>query len=87
MKQLTIRGFDKALQRELEDLAREQNLSLNKAALELMRRGAGLAAESNPPRVVGDSLDHLIGTWSRAQEEEFLESLAPFETIDDSFWT
>lgn len=86
MKQLTIRGFDKALQRELEELARRENLSLNKAALELMRKGAGLDSDSTPPNTVGDSLDDFIGSWSAARENELLEAIAPFEAVDESFW-
>ena len=36
--------------------------------------------------VVGDSLDHLIGTWSSKQARQFLKSIAPLEQIDRSFW-
>ncbi len=31
MKQLTIRGFDEALEKQLRQMAAEENLSLNKA--------------------------------------------------------
>lgn len=30
---------------------------------------------------VGDSLDHLIGTWTEAEEIEFLRALEPFERV------
>ena len=86
MKQLTIRGFDKALQREIETLARRENLSLNKAAVELMRRGAGLATRTTPANVVGDTLDDFIGSWSAEQEREFLDALAPLEAVEESLW-
>ena len=42
MKQLTIRGFDEDLDRAIRQLARRDGISLNRAALKLLRRGAGL---------------------------------------------
>lgn len=86
MKQLTIRGFDKELSRRIRELARRKNLSLNKAALELMRRGAGLLEGATRPDVVGDSLDDFVGTWSEAEERGFLEAISPFESIEETFW-
>lgn len=86
MKQLTVRGFDKDLLRKIQELARRSNLSLNKAALELMRRGAGLQEGVAPPNVVGDSLDAFIGSWSESQERELLEAISPFEMIEEGFW-
>ncbi len=38
MNQLTVRGFDKDLQRCLREFARRQGVSLNRAAVTLMRR-------------------------------------------------
>lgn len=87
MTQLTIRGFDQQLERRLRQLARSEGLSLNKAALLLMRRGAGLDSPKDRPDVVGHALDGFIGVWSRAEEDDFLESIQVFEQIDESFWT
>jgi len=44
MKQLTIRGFDEQLEKQLRGVAESRQISLNRAAILLMRRGAGLAA-------------------------------------------
>ncbi len=86
MKQLTIRGFDKELQRRIEDLARSRNLSLNKAALELLRKGAGLEQGPVPLNVVGNSLDDFIASWSESRERELLEAIKPFDEVDEAFW-
>ena len=43
MKQLTIRGFDEDLERAIRQLARRDGISLNRAALKLLRRGRGPA--------------------------------------------
>lgn len=86
MNQLTIRGFDKDLERKLRQVAREQRLSLNKAALFLLRKGAGLSGPGKTKDVVGESLDHLIGKWSEEEEKEFLRAVEAFEQIDESIW-
>jgi len=87
MKQLSIRGFDKELERRLREVARERDISLNKAAVLLLRRGAGLDQTSWITNVVGDSLDELIGCWTREDEKDFLKSIEVFEQIDETLWS
>ncbi len=87
MTQLTIRGFDEQLEQRLLRLAKNEGLSLNKAALMLMRRGAGLDSPAARLDVIGDGLDEFIGVWSKDEEREFLDSIQIFEQIDESFWT
>ena len=86
MKQLTLRGLDPALERRLRELAGELQISLNRAALLLMRRGAGLIETRRPDREVGGALDSFIGIWSRQQEAELLEAIEPLEQIDPELW-
>ena len=43
MKQLTIRGFDPELEAALRKLAREERISLSRAAIRLLRSAAGVA--------------------------------------------
>ena len=83
--QLTLRGFDKALERRLREEARAGGLSLNRAALRLLRRGAGLD-DGTPARGVGPALDHLIGTWSPADARALKDATAVFERVDKDFW-
>lgn len=86
MNQLTLRGLDPQLETRLRALAREKNISLNKAALLLMRQGAGLCAD-NPANTVGDSLDHLIGSWTDEDTRAFETTQTIFEAIDEDFWS
>jgi hypothetical protein len=85
LKQLTLRGFDKPLERRLRDEARSDGSSLNRAALKLMRRGAGLD-HAAPVRGVGASLDHLIGTWSAEDARVMHEATRVFERVDEDLW-
>ncbi len=86
MSQLTIRGFDKRLDRRIRELARREGLSLNRAVLRLLRRGAGLEDGAPSSQIVGSSLDDLIGTWSDEEAREFNEAVADLETIDEAMW-
>jgi plasmid stability protein len=86
MKQLTIRGFDEALEKQLRKLAAEENLSLNKAVLKLLREATGLAANQPSPNRIGNRLDAFMGVWSEQEEEEFNAAIAAFEQIDEDLW-
>ncbi len=86
MKQLSLRGFDPELEKRIREIATKEGVSLNRATLRLLRKGAGLRQTGMGPEVVGDSLDHLIGKWSLEQAREFLRSIEPLEQIDRSFW-
>ena len=85
MSQLTVRGLDKRLFQAIRDLARRERISLNKAALRLLERGAGLA-QARPDNRIGNSLDHLIGTWSAAEARTFQDSIKSCEQIDEDLW-
>ena len=84
MKQLTVRGLGDELTRAIRRLANRDGTSLNRAAVKLLRRGAGL--EETGSDTVGSSLDHLIGTWSDAEADEIERALRHFERIDRAVW-
>lgn len=86
MNQLSLRGFDKVLARRLHELARREGVSLNKVALLLMRRGAGIGDDAPSEAVIGDALDEFIGSWSAREEKRLLKSIEPFEAVDEDLW-
>lgn len=86
MDQLSLRGFDKELARRIRELARREHISLNRAALLLMRRGAGLVESERSSSAVGDALDRFIGRWSAADEKRLLAGIAACETVDETLW-
>ena len=86
MKQLTIRGLGPELEQRIRSLARREGISLNQAVLRLLKRGAGITSPRESDTVVGSSLDHLIGTWSQAEEGQFLDSIKDVEVVEDSMW-
>src|SRR5258705_11986040 len=66
MNQLSLRGFDKELARRIRELARREHVSLNKAALLLMRRGAGLVESETSSSAVGEVLRRVAGPRAAA---------------------
>ena len=49
VNQLTVRGFDDELSAAMQGLARREGISLNQAALRLLRKGAGLTDSEKIP--------------------------------------
>lgn len=86
MTQLTIRGFDPLLEKQLRKIAKENHWSLNKAALYLMRRGAGIAKNGAITNAIGDGLDRFCGLWNADEADRFDESIKTFERIDSDLW-
>ena len=63
-----------------------RDTSLNKAAVYLMRRGAGLVSAGGEQLTVGDSLSEFRGTWSEEDERAVLDAVADLDRMDDEFW-
>ena len=86
MNQLTVRGFGDDLGESIRHLAQREGISLNQAALKLLRRGAGLPDGQGNEKTIGDSLDDLFGTWSAEEAEEFNSAIEVFDTVDELAW-
>ena len=86
MNQLTVRGFDDELSAAMRRLAKREGISLNQAALRLLRKGAGLTDGTGGADTVGSSLDHLIGSWTKQEADAIDSALEDFETIDEAIW-
>lgn len=84
VKELTIR-VDDQLATAIRTLAESEGLSFNEAATRLLRRGAGIEEPRSQARV-GDTLDHLAGTWSEDEAWDFLESISACDSVDEAFW-
>lgn len=87
MNQLTVRGVDDELNVIMRRLADQEGISLNQAALRLLRKGAGLTDNKGNPNAIGASLDDLFGAWSRDEAESFEAALEVFETVDEAAWS
>ena len=81
MNQLTIRGLDDERNAAIRRLARREGISLNQAALRLLRKGAGLTSGAGGADTIGSSLDHLIGRWTTEEADAMDSALRDFETV------
>lgn len=82
MRQLTLRGFEPELAAAISDLAEAEGISLNQAALRLLRKGVGLDEFGRQRNRIGARLDRFIDTMSDEEEREILEAVAEADRID-----
>ena len=86
MQQLTVRGFEDELSEAIRRFAQREGVSLNQAALRLLREGAGLSTTAGADDTIGSSLDHLIGSWSQEEYLEVVAVLKELDVIDEEAW-
>lgn len=80
MTQLTLRGFDRELEQALRRLAKRERVSLNQAALELMRKGAGLGGGLKGP--IGDALEPFVGSLAADDADAADEAVRDTDRAD-----
>lgn len=84
--QLTLRGLGPELEEVLQREASEEGISLNQAAVRLLKRGAGLSEKRLRRDVIGSTLDKYIGVWSEQDARRFTEATSDLERIDPELW-
>jgi len=84
MAQITIRGLDPAIEREIRKIAKKNGTSLNRVVMDMVYRQTGFNNKDKRP--TGDSLKKLAGGWSKKDASEFLESIKSCEQIDEDMW-
>lgn len=89
MKQTTVRGIDTALARRLREEARRRGLSVNRTVLLLLRQATGLAAplDTTPSGTERfTDLDHLAGTWTERDADEFDRAVEGLRRVEEGMW-
>ena len=84
MNALTVRGLDDDAINRLKAEAKRHGVSVNVLMQRLLRQGLGLDKVARSHR--HPDLDHLAGTWSAADGEQFLTAVEPLERIDEEMW-
>lgn len=80
MSQITLRGMDPELENAVRRLAARQRISLNKAALQLLRKGAGIS-DSKMPRGIGDGLDDWVGSMTSGDARAITEAVEELDRL------
>ena len=84
MSQITIRGIDPAIERQIRERAKKKGISLNRVILDMVYQSAGLKKPDLKP--AAHSLKKLAGGWSEKDALEFADSIKSCEQIDEDMW-
>jgi hypothetical protein len=82
MNQLTLRHIPLELEKRLRQAAKQNDSSLNKTVILLLKKILGIAENSKRKR----DLSALAGTWDSKQAAEFYANTKHFEKIDSADW-
>ncbi|MFN8093174.1 MAG: hypothetical protein U0599_13330 [Vicinamibacteria bacterium] len=82
MNAITVRNLPPAVAKAVEEKARRDKLSLNKAIVRLLEEATGEASR----RTLHHDLDHLAGSWSEEDERRLLEGQKEHRRIDPEMW-
>jgi len=84
MNAITVRNLPPAVAKAVQQKARKEKLSLNKAIIKLLEEATG--TEQAMKKVLHHDLDHLAGTWSEAEYQEFMAALREQRQVDPEMW-
>ena len=80
MQQVTIRGLDPEVEKEIRRIARESRKSINQVIKEIVHK------EFKGVTAPAESLRELGGGWSQAEADDFERSIQSCEHIDEDMW-
>jgi hypothetical protein len=83
---ITVRNLPPAVAKAVREKAKREKLSLNKAIVKLLEEATGHGQTKVAKPVVHHDLDHLAGTWSEEEYQQFMESLREQRQIDPEMW-
>ena len=81
---MTLRGIDDAISGALKEKVRRKDTSVNNVMFRILKESLGI--EKKKRIVVYDDLDHLAGTWSLNDLNEFENATSAFEKVDEDMW-
>lgn len=83
MNAITVRNLPPAVAKAVRNKARREKLGLNKAIVRLLEEATGAQPRKT---ALHHDLDHLAGTWSQEEYQEFMEALREQRQIDPEMW-
>ena len=81
MSQITLRGLDPQIEREIRRIAKKTGKSINHVVLEMLGKSAG--SRKRPP---ADSLRKLAGGWTENEASEFNDAIKICDQVDKEIW-
>ena len=88
MRQITLRGIPENIETLAQEEAKSKGVSLNKAFISLLRRGAEQQATQRRKRTrVASEFSKFLGLWKEEDAATFDESLRHQRDIDKDLWS
>ncbi len=84
MSQITLRGINPEIEKEIRKLSKKTGKSLNQVIQEIIYKHFG--NDSKRGVAPADSLRKLAGGWSQKEASDFFEAIQPCEQIDEEMW-
>lgn len=85
MKAITLRNLPPEVAEAVRERAKRGKTSVNKAVIGLLEESMGKKPR-NKEQVRYHDLDHLAGTWTKEEAEQFEKLLAEQRAIDPELW-
>jgi hypothetical protein len=80
MQQITIRGLEPKIEKEIRRIAKGSRKSINQVIKEIIHKE--FKVRTSP----ASSLKELAGGWSKKDASEFERSIKACEQIDEAMW-
>jgi hypothetical protein len=87
VKQYTIRGVPRAIEKLIEKEADRTGSSINKAFISLLEKSLLGGGVTNKKKKRHKDLDGFFGVWDEHEIDEFENSLRSQREIDGALWT
>ena len=84
MNPVTLRNLPPELAKIIRKKAHENQISMNKAVIQLLEESAGNARRRR--KILHHDLDALAGSWTKNESKTFEEALAVQRVIDRDIW-
>ncbi len=85
MKAITIRGVDASVSSKLKQVAKNENKSVNKLVLDMIKQNIGMQKRKKYTKKYND-LDHLFGKWTDAEFDKVQSIIDSQRKIDKELW-
>ncbi|OFW58616.1 MAG: hypothetical protein A2W01_02470 [Candidatus Solincola sediminis] len=85
MKQFTLRGLPKEIEKRIMKESKEKGISVNRAIVSLLEKQATTGKGRSNKNVYHD-LDQLFGIWNKQEFEQFEKHLEAQREVDEELW-
>ncbi|MBN1831181.1 MAG: hypothetical protein JW896_03635 [Deltaproteobacteria bacterium] len=83
MGQITLRGLDPEVEKEVRKISKITKKSINRVIQEIIYKHSGINQKRG---TASNSLKKLAGGWSEEDASRFFETIKSCEQIDEDMW-